>query len=90
MLTPWDLLPAMTMSQHRQHGVTHTACAQLRQPVPFVVSVALLSQRPKVDHFMPVFKRSVAALVSYRLQVAHLTGPQPTLGSLWTVTAASA
>ncbi|DBB14120.1 TPA: hypothetical protein ACH3X3_001072 [Trebouxia sp. C0006] len=25
-----------------------------------------------------------------RLQVAHLTGPQPTLGSLWTVTAASA
>ena len=34
MLTPWDLLPAMTMSQHRHHHVTHTACAHLHQHVP--------------------------------------------------------
>ena len=80
MLTPWDLLPAMTLSQHRHHGVTPTACAQLHRPVPFVVSVALLTQRPNTDHFMPVFKHSVAALVCYMLQVAHLTGPQATLG----------
>ncbi len=97
ILTHRDLLPAVTISKLTHHHFatyTHGTCIHTPANAKDYSLLRLLhcsiSDPFYACFHMPVSERSVAALVSYRLQVAHLSHPPPALGSLQTVTPMSA